>query len=361
MNDPNYRFKRKKGKIMITKKFNFHLLINILLISSFSLIHGSESKKTGFFDGIRITNNKAAESTLTNSKPTVPVTITKEPVLTPTPVDGSNQASGNSKKGKVRENRDQEPQPALTEKQKEEAQKIDKYLAERKNQEFDVVEKEEPQAAQPILIETTAMPAISPDSLGMPYTRPSLPPQTSKTITTSRGLFALTAKLIEDYLDEIIQNGEFCAAHSMISGKKQYPKIGEDSGEALTANVTAFIAMLTNQNKEKTDLFQKHRQEFATFSNRLRRLALANQEPYAIGSINQQRTEDALQKLEQVQASLEESNDPLISQLYATEEALKNMREEVLALHPRAASQPQISTKRKLMIEGITQRSTTRK
>lgn len=351
MNDPNYRFKRKKGKIMITKKFNFHLLINILLISSFSSIHGSnktenssaqeEKVKKGMLGFIRNSRPNSSE-TQPESLPTV--NVTAEPV--PVPQRGQNKTPSK-----------------LTEKQQEESAKINAYLAERnkRSQEFDVVEKEEPQAAQPVLTETTAMPAISPDSLGMPYTRPSLPPQTSKTITTSRGLFALTAKLIEDYLDEIIQNGEFCAAHSMISGKKQYPKIGEDSGEALTANVTAFIAMLTNQNKEKTDLFQKHRQEFATFSNRLRRLALANQEPYAIGSINQQRTEDALQKLEQVQASLEESNDPLISQLYATEEALKNMREEVLALHPRAASQPQISTKRKLMIEGITQRSTTRK
>lgn len=326
----------QKRNPMITKTATFKLLLHMLLIATFSYMNGSEKqepKKQGMLNFVRNRSPKK-EAKLT---PRQPATI-----------DGNTPPSSVRPVTETEVLATEPGQRVLTEKKQKEAEKIADYLAERDK--FEVVDKPK-ETTEPKLTTVPSASAVSCDSLGISYVRPTLSAQTAKVVATSRGLFALTAKRIEDYLDKIIQNGEFYAAHSIVSREKQYPKIGEDSGEALTANVATFITMLRNQNNEKTDLFKKHRQEFATFSNRLRRLVLANQESYAKGSISQQRIEGGLENLEDIQKIFEESNNLLVLELDAQEQTVENMRKEILDLHPTATSQPQISNRRKLIIE----------
>ncbi|MBP6892095.1 hypothetical protein KBB68_00795 [Candidatus Babeliales bacterium] len=335
-------------------RFKFHLLINIFLISGFSLVYGSNKDKKPTAGILSFTSNQTASKEPTSQPSTAALgastvqSVFNDPLFSQEPFKKANQSGTDASSATELQRLNAVKQA----KRDEDAKKITQRLKEieQKVGEFDELEDLKStinETTQVALQAPTPMPAGSADSLGRPYPLPTLPAQTATTISTSRGLFTL--KAIEDYLDEIIQNGEFRAAHS--NGKKMYPKIGEDCGEALTNNAAILAAMFNKQWLERKTLFENHRLESTATFGRLRRLVKANQESYAQGSISQQRTQSALQFLKEIQKNLAASNDLLLQQCAAEEEVLAETGKEILSLHPTPESQPQIQNTRKLTLK----------
>lgn len=336
---------------MISTKLNFHLLINILLISGFSSIHTSEPKKPEFFNGIRITNNnKPSESQPPSAHITskaLPATITQpstvdESLIAPKLTEPSQPASNSGKKPAAKKSKIIDPAeepltPEQQEKRDSEAKKIDDYLADRNK--FDFVDKPE-STAQPVLQETTITVMPASNKLGDPFIPSALPEQIS-TIRLSRQGWTETNLA---YILRLIENGQFTQALSDES------KIFEILGQALKDSAIAFSNKQKDQQVQNRTTLEQQRPDFQATTNAIDLIANASAECCQPGSIVPVRIKEILDLLEQEQRKMEEVDNAIVQELTHRETRLKGLRKRVLLLHATADKLRAISPSRQLNI-----------
>ncbi len=300
---------------MVFQKLNLKTVFNLLLISCFTLTHSSQPQKQLAPGELKITKNRLSED---------PVTLEQQ------------SAANNETKTTATESK-------TTEKETKKAaasRKIAEHLKSREGMkdEFDLVD-EVSQTRQQV-VETLLLES---DDLGLCYQVVPLPDQNEEAVSR-KGMF----ETLDAYLDRIIALGQFKAAHQ---NKQLYPRVGEDSGEALSTTVANLITLLAKQRVEKKQMCKTHRKDFTTLSGQLLKLVAANNQSYSKGSINQCRIESALKELKTAQITFEEFNETLLKEFDAQEERCSEISQQILDLHPTPATQPQIPVRRKLTFE----------
>ncbi len=309
MNDQNCS-KSAKRNLMITKKNHTSLIISIFIISSCSLIYGSEGKKSGMLNGIKFTRNQEPSLTLPQ----------------PACMDGNPSTElPNQSMAKVSTNT---PAAALTDQQLAEAAKITAYLAERNTEAngFDAL---------------TDFTPTSSNKLGDPYPQAILPPQES-TIRLSgrRWLETDFAHLLR-----LIQDGQFQQALS------SNPQVFELLGQALKSFAIDFLTKQEEQKKQTLTTLEQQRPDFKKTTENIDLITKASLTLCKPGSMIPLRIEETLTILKTAQRQLEEETKLALQESKEREERIKDLRTDIRKLHPTANELPPISPKRKITFQ----------
>ena len=314
MNDQNCS-KSAKRNLMITKKNHTLPIISIFIISSCSLIYGSENKKSGMLNGIKFTRNQ-------ESSP-----------IPPKPACMESNAS-TELHTKINPNT---PAPELTDKQKAEADKITAYLAERNVQ---TTEFDELTDFTPALTTTEILPTPS-NKLGDPYPQAILPEQEPKIPLSGQGW---TESDIA-YILRLIKDGQFKQA---LSSNDQ---ILELLGQALKSSVIAFSEKQESQQKQTLTTLEQQRPDFKKTTEDIDLIRRASLTPSRSCSIIPVRIEEMLTILEKTERKLEEETNLTLKELINREKRIKELRNDIRNLHATADKLRPISPERKITFQ----------
>lgn len=145
----------------------------------------------------------------------------------------------------------------------------------------------------------------------------------------------------------LIKLAKFKAAYEKNqNGSRAVANITEDLGRALEETSTAFKLKRLADRAALLAVLQQQRDSVYETLNPIVMITQGATQDYATGSINQQRIETVLKELEKEQRSAEQETDTYLKELQAREDAIKELRTQILKLHPKASTQRPISPSR---------------
>lgn len=196
---------------------------------------------------------------------------------------------------------------------------------------------------------TKAIPASS-SSLGTSYKKPNFPAQIPNSFNPASLLNVLllsnsgkgTSESYAAYIARLIKDGQYASAYD----EQKDPNIGERTGCALSEKVNDFVGLYKKQREERLALLQKQRSDLEKEIATIYLITIAASQPYAQAPISAKRATEILVPLKELQREIEEDSGLVIAELNAIDFALKNMRSEIYATHPKQPKEYRISPQR---------------